>query len=296
MEFGRLYTAMVTPFNEELEVDYNKAGDLALNILKNGSDGIIVSGTTGESPSLSSEEKGKLFRTVKAIVGNKGHIIAGTGCNDTKKSIELTKMAEEAGVDACMLVVPYYNKPPQEVLYKHFKLVSENTNLPIILYNVPGRTGINLEPETVARLSKIENIVGIKEASGCISQAMEIKSLTDDDFMIYCGEDCLTLPMLSIGAKGVISVASHVAGNEIKTMIDCYGKGDIEYARKINDKLYPIYKSMFLTTNPIPVKTAMNLLGHGLGEMRMPMELAQGEIRENIKNSLEEFGLKTYEK
>ena len=291
MKFGRIYTAMVTPFNENLEVDYIKAGELALYLINNGSDGVIVSGTTGESPTLSIEEKVQLFKTVKAMVGDKGRVIAGTGSSDTRATIALTKQAEDAGVDACMVVSPAYNKPTQAALYDHFKMISESTALPIIVYNVPGRTSSNIEAQTTAKLSKLPNIVAVKEAAGSIDQVMEIMSLTDDDFMVYSGDDGLTLPMLAIGAQGVISVSSHVVGNEMQTMIRSFLNGDFAGAARINASLYPIYKGMFITSSPIPVKTALNLLGHEVGAMRMPMQLAEGEVLAKIKNTLMDYGL-----
>ena len=293
MGFGRLYTAMVTPFKSSGAVDYDQAGELALYLLENGSDGLIVSGTTGESPCLRTEEKVMLFKAIKEKVGDRGHIIAGTGCNDTWKTMELTKMAEEAGVDACMLVVPYYNRPPQKQLYNHFKRVSECTKLPIMLYNVPGRTGQNMEPETVAKLAKIKNIVAVKEASGSLDQIIAIRRMTNDRFMIFSGDDALTLPILSVGGRGVVSVASHLVGNEMKSMIEAYLKGDTEKALRINERIYPIFKGLFITSNPIPVKTALNLLGHEVGGMRMPLELAQGAILKQIEKMLLNYGLMT---
>ena len=293
MTLGRLFTAMITPMDKDQKVDYQKAGELAKYLIKNGSDGVVVAGTTGEAPLLTYAEKVELFRVVKEAVGNKGQVIAGTGGNETVEAVEMTKDAEKIGCDGAMLVVPYYNKPPQELLYKHFKMVAEaSRKIPIILYNIPGRTAINMLPQTTARLAnEFENIVAIKEASGSIDQIMEIKKLTNNRIMVYSGDDGMTLPVLSVGGHGLISVSSHIVGKELKQMITSFFNGDIEYARKINDKLYPVIKSMFLTTNPIPVKTAMNLLGHEAGPMRMPMELAEGKVLEDLKASLLAYGL-----
>ena len=293
MNLGRLYTAMITPMDDNQKVDYQKSAELANYLIDNGSDGVVVAGTTGEAPLLTYAEKIELFKVVKEAVGNKGHVIAGTGGNETVEAVDMTRDAQEIGCDGAMLVVPYYNKPPQELIYKHFKMVAEvSKEIPIILYNVPGRTSMNMLPETTARLAaEFDNIVAIKEASADIGQVMDIKKLTNNNLAILSGDDPMTLPFMSIGGHGVISVAAHVAGKEIKQMISSYLAGDVEYARKINDKLYPIYKAMFLTTNPIPVKTAMNLLGHESGIMRMPMELASGKVLEDLKQALIDYGL-----
>ncbi len=297
MEYGRLYTAMITPMYDNEKVDYHKAGVLANHLIENGSDGVVVAGTTGEAPLLTYKEKIELFKVVREAVGNRGHVIAGTGGNETVEAVEMTRDAQEIGCDASMLVVPYYNKPPQDLIYKHFKMVAEvSRKIPIILYNIPGRTAVNMLPETVVKLAdEFPNINAIKEASGSIDQIMEIRRMTNNKMKIFSGDDCMTLPILSIGGHGLISVSSHVVGNELKQMIKYYVAGDVEYARKINDKLYPVYKSMFLTTNPIPVKTAMNLLGHEAGPMRMPMELASGKVLDELKSALKTYGIKINE-
>ena len=297
MALGRLFTAMITPMDANEKVDYQKAAELAQYLIANGSDGVVVAGTTGEAPLLTYKEKIELFRVVKEAVGNKGQVIAGTGGNETVEAVEMTWDAQEIGCDAAMLVVPYYNKPPQELIYKHFKMVAEkSTKIPIMLYNIPGRTAINMLPEVTARLfHEFDNIVAIKEASGSIDQILEIRRLTNQRMMVFSGDDTMTLPVMSVGGHGVVSVAAHVAGKEIRQMIKAFVNGDVEYARKINDKLYPLFKSMFLTTNPIPVKTAMNLLGHEAGIMRMPMELATGKVLEDLKAALTAHGLKIKE-
>jgi len=214
-ELGRLLTAMVTPFNEGGAVDYEQGKKLALALLESGSDGVVVVGTTGESPTLIRAEELRLFREVKSAVGDRGAVIAGTGSNSTAEALETTKEAEKIGVDACLLVVPYYNKPTQEGLYEHYKTVAQSTSLPCILYNVPSRTVVNLSADTTIKLSRIDNIIGVKEASGNFEQISRIISNTDDDFFVWSGNDSDTLPMLALGGYGVISVASHLVGNQI---------------------------------------------------------------------------------
>lgn len=272
INFGKVITAMITPFDKNLEVNYQKADELAKTLVQKGSDGIVVCGTTGESPTLTTEEKLKLFETVKnAVSDTKAKVIAGTGSNSTADTIKLTKKAEKIGVDGIMLVTPYYNKPPQEALYQHFKSVAESTELPIMIYNVPGRTGRNIESETIIRLSKIDNIVAVKEASGNLDQVSEIRKGTSDDFKIYSGDDNLTLPILAIGGNGVVSVASHIAGLKIKKMINEFEEGNVVAARNLHLELLPIFKGIFITTNPIPIKYILNLLGENVGGYRLPL-------------------------
>ena len=286
---GRMFTAMVTPFDENLEVDYAKAAQLAQYLLAHGNDGIVVNGTTGESPTLSDEEKIKLFRTVKEAVGDKGIVIAGCGSNNTRHSIELTKEAEKCGVDAIMLVAPYYNKPSQEGLYQHFKAIAEATALPIILYNIPSRCGINIFPETVVRLANnVENIVAVKEASGLLDQVSRLKAMCPADFVIYSGDDSLTLPILAVGGAGVISVVAHVVGDEMRQMVDAYFAGDVALAQKLHIKLYDVFKTMFITSNPVPIKYALKRLGMDMGGVRQPLyeatEAQKGRIDECLIN------------
>ncbi len=289
--FGRLLTAMVTPFDHELKVDYDRAAELARKLVDEGSDGLVVSGTTGESPVLTDEEKKQLFKVVKEAVGDGAKVIAGTGTNCTAKSIELTKLAEEAEVDGVMLVVPYYNKPPQDGLYHHFRAVAESTGLPILLYNVPSRTACNLQPETVARLAELPNIVGIKEASGDMGQIAEIIRRTGEDFLVYSGNDSDTLAILSLGGVGVVSVASHVAGRMLKEMIEAYVKGEVEKAAELNAKLLPLFKAMFITTNPIPVKAALEIAGFSVGPPRPPLVEATPSQKAAIREVMESLGL-----
>ncbi|MDW7675493.1 MAG: 4-hydroxy-tetrahydrodipicolinate synthase, partial [Bacillota bacterium] len=257
----------------------------------NGSDGIVVAGTTGESPNLTKEEKLELFRVVKEEVGAKVKVIAGTGSNSTQESIVLSKKAEAIGVDGIMLVVPYYNKPSQEGLYRHFSTIAKEVSVPIMLYNVPGRTVINMLPQTVARLAKIDNVVALKEASGNMDQLSELKQLLTSDFQIYSGDDSLTLPMLSLGCSGVVSVASHLVGNEISDMINQFSSGNHKGALETHLKLMKIFKVLFITANPVPLKFSLNLIGKEVGAVRLPLCEATIEEQTEIKKVLAETGL-----
>jgi 4-hydroxy-tetrahydrodipicolinate synthase len=271
MTVPRLLTAMATPYNEELQIDYTSAANLAEYLVDNGTQGIVVSGTTGESPVLSDEEKLKLFAAVKDKVGNRIPVWAGTGSNDTKHTVELSREAQKLGVDGIMLVCPYYNKPSQEGLYQHFKHIAEAISLPIMLYNIPGRTGINMLPETLARLAGIDNIVAIKEASGNLDQVSALINLLPEDTLVYCGDDSLTLPMMAIGAQGVVSIASHLIGPSMRVMIDAFVSGNVNKAIELHKQLFPIFKGLFITSNPVPLKEALNQLGHNVGGLRLPL-------------------------
>lgn len=291
VDFGKVMTAMVTPFTPGLEVDYDRAGELAELLVRTGSDSIVVAGTTGESPTLSFEEKLDLFRVVVDAVGNDAKVVAGTGGNSTASSIELTRAAEEIGVHGIMLVVPYYNKPPQEGLITHFKAIADSTGLPIIVYNIPGRTGINMTPVTIETLSRIENIVGVKEASGNLEQVTDIRQRTPSSFKIYSGDDSLTLPIMAVGGEGIISVASHVAGKEIKQMIRAFQEGNVTVAAELNCRLFPLFKALFVTTNPIPVKAALRLTGFDVGGVRPPLVEAGEREAAIVKKALADMGL-----
>lgn len=290
-DFGRVLTAMITPFDSNLEVNYQEVERLADHLVNYGSDGLVVAGTTGESPTLTKEEKIRLFKTVGQAVKGKAKVIAGTGTNSTSDTIELSKAAEKAGVDGLMLVVPYYNKPPQEALYQHFAAVAEATTLPIILYNVPSRTSRNLEAETVARLAEIENIVAIKEASGDMDQVTAIRRNTNPDFIIYSGDDSLTLPILSLGGSGVISVASHIVGEKIQQMVKAFLDGKVEEATRIHLQLFPIFKALFMSTNPIPVKAAVRLIGFQVGGLRPPLLQLGAAEEQKLQKVLQESGI-----
>ena len=279
---------MVTPFDEEGKVDYEQAKRLALALLNSGSDGLVVVGTTGESPTVSQEEKLRLFREVKSAVGGKGTVIANTGNYDTAESLELTKAAEQIGVDACLLVVPYYNKPTQDGLYQHFKTIAQGTNLPCIIYNVPSRTITNLSAETLIRLSHIDNIIGVKEASSDLGQISRIISNAREDFLVWSGNDSDTLPILILSGYGVISVASHLVGNQIKEMIGSAIEGRMNEAASIHRRLLPLVNALFVVSNPIPVKYALNYIGFNVGKPRLPLtepdEKSTAFIRDTLKD------------
>ena len=287
MNFGKVLTAMVTPFDQKGEIDFNGVRTLVNYLIANGTDGLVVAGTTGESPTLTTEEKVELFKYVVKVVEGRVPVIAGTGSNNTRASISLTKQAEEAGVDGIMLVSPYYNKPSQEGLYQHFKAIAESTKLPVMLYNIPGRSVVNIKVDTVVRLSEIENIVCIKEASGNLDAMAEIISRTSDDFTLYSGDDGLTLPVLSIGGAGVVSVASHILGNEMQAMISCFFNGDLKEAAAAHRHLLPKMKALFAAPSPSPVKAALNLTGIPVGGVRLPMvPLSEDEMR-NLQIALQ---------
>lgn len=288
--FGRILTAMVTPFNDDYSVNYEQAAKLAQYLVENGSDGLVVAGSTGEAATLGIEEKLKLFETVMEAVGDKATIIAGTGSNDTRASIKMTQEAERLGVHGAMLVGPYYNKPPQEGFYQHFKAIATATKLPIILYNVPGRTASNILPETIERLSQIDNIVAVKEASGNLDQVSEIIRITPDDFMVYSGDDSLTLPILALGGAGIISVASHIVGVKMQQMILAFESGNLAKAQSIHNELLPFFKVIFITTNPIPIKAAVNLIGQSAGPLRLPLIAPAENELAKIKSVMHEVG------
>jgi len=291
LEFGRVLTAMVTPFDHDLQVDLTQAGILAQRLVEAGADGLVVAGTTGEAPTLGPQEKLALFRVVVEAVGGRATVIAGTGSYSTADSIELTRGAEKTGVDGILLVSPYYNKPPQEGIYQHFAAIARTTRLPVMLYNIPGRTSVNIAPETLARLAQIENIVAIKEASGNLAQTIEYRERTPRDFRIYCGDDAMTLPMMSVGAAGVVSVAAHLVGRRIKEMVEAMVGGKIEHAIRLNQELAPLFRALFVTTNPIMVKAAVNMLGLKAGGLRLPLVEANEKEIELLRGCMRQLGL-----
>ncbi len=286
MNFGQVLTAMVTPFDQHGEIDYNATRTLVNYLITNGTDGLVVAGTTGESPTLTTEEKIALFKFVVEVSAGRVPVIAGTGSNNTRASISLTKQAEEAGVDGIMLVTPYYNKPSQEGLFQHFKAIAEATSLPVMLYNIPGRSAVNMSVETIVRLSEISNIVTVKEASGNLDAMAEIISRTPNDFTLYSGDDGLTLPVLAIGGAGVVSVASHIIGNEMQEMITQFKNGRVQEAAASHRSLVPIMKALFAAPNPTPVKQALNMQGVQVGDVRLPMVPLNEEEKSALKNSL----------
>ncbi|MBM3148766.1 MAG: 4-hydroxy-tetrahydrodipicolinate synthase [Chloroflexi bacterium] len=288
-KFGRLLTAMVTPFNAKGDVDYAQAKKLVKALLDSGSDGVVLAGSTGECPTLSHQEKLKLFSEVKSVVGDRGTVIAGTGNYSTAESIELTKDAERTGVDACMLVVPYYNRPTQDGLFEHFKVVAKATKLPCIVYNVPTRTVTNLAAETAIKLSQIDNIVGIKEASANFEQIAKVIKGVRSDFLVYSGNDGDTYPVLCLGGHGVISVASHLVGKQMKKMIEDFLKGDIKEAADYHHRLLPLVSALFIVSNPIPIKYALNHLGFSVGKPRLPLTEPDDKSKATIEQALKNY-------
>jgi 4-hydroxy-tetrahydrodipicolinate synthase len=283
-KLGRLLTAMVTPFDARGRVDLAEAARIARRLVEQGNDGLIIAGTTGESPALSDDEKIALFRATKEAVGERAAIVAGTGGNNTEHSIELTERAEKEGVDAILAVVPYYNKPPQDGMLRHFGAIAQSTKLPVIVYNVPARTGANMLPATLMELArKHKNVAGVKESSGDLAQISAIVRDRAAGFGLWSGDDYLLLPILAIGGDGVISVISHVCSPELRTLIDAYLAGDVERAARIHRDLALLTATLFATTSPIPVKWAMNRLGFACGSCRSPL----GEMPATLAATLE---------
>ena len=279
MDFGRLLTAMVTPMTKDGEVDLKRAGQLAKKLVQEGSDGLVVTGTTGESPTLTHDEKVALWETVVDAVGDQAVIFAGSGSNDTSSSVEMSREAERCGVHGVMLVGPYYSRPSQEGIYRHMSTVADTLSIPVMVYNVPSRTGSNIEAETVLRLaSEHANIQAVKEASGISDQVGDILRDRPKTFKVYSGDDKMTLPLMAIGADGVVSVASHVAGVRIKEMMDAFEAGHIKKAQSLHLALLPLFRGLFHFPSPGPVKCALRLAGFDCGPMRLPMApLAQEE-------------------
>ncbi|MFD2616836.1 4-hydroxy-tetrahydrodipicolinate synthase [Terrilactibacillus laevilacticus] len=271
MDFGTLLTAMVTPFDDDGNVSYDKVTHLVEHLIKSKTEGIVVAGTTGESPTLTSDEKLKLFEHVVNVADGRVKVIAGTGNNNTKETIAFSKKVEALGVDALMLVAPYYSKPNQKGLYEHFKTIAENVTKEVMIYNIPGRSSVNVSAETIIALSKIKNITSVKEASGNLDQIATIIEGTDRDFYVYSGDDGLTLPILSVGGHGVISVASHIIGEQMREMIDLFKVGQNEKAAKIHLSILPLMRELFKAPNPVPVKTLLNRQGIDVGGVRLPM-------------------------
>lgn len=291
--FGRLLTAMVTPFNADGSVNYEKAADLAEWLINNGSDGLVVAGSTGEAATMSAEEKLELFRVVVNRINKRVPVIAGTGSNNTADSVKMTKMAEAMGVDGALIVGPYYNKPTQEGFYQHFAAVAQSTGLPIIVYNVPGRTASNISPAIVARLAAdFENIVAIKEAAGNVAQVAELYSVLPEEFTIYSGDDGLILPFMSVGATGLISVLSNIGGGILQDVMQAYEDGRVREAAKLNARMVPLANAMFIETNPIPVKAAVTLVtGIDAGQPRLPLTPMEPANKTKMVAVLQEYGL-----
>ncbi len=291
VNWGPVVTAMVTPFNEELEVNYDAAQALAELLVQTGSTGLVVSGTTGESPTLTHDEKITLFRKVKETVGKRAAVLAGTGSYDTAESVHLSQEAERVGVDGLLLVAPYYNRPSQEGLYQHFKTIAHAVDLPVMIYNIPGRTGVNIETPTLLRLAEINNVVAVKEASGNLNQMSDVCAGAPEGFLVYSGDDSLTLPLLAVGGVGVVSVASHVVGRDIRRMCEAFFAGQVQEAKRLHHRMLPLFKALFCTTNPVPVKAALNVLGANVGGVRLPLVEASDREKEIVRKALRDYGL-----
>ncbi len=277
---------MVTPFDRKGNIDFNKTTQLINYLIEHGTDSLVIAGTTGESPTLTKEEKLALFRHAVKIADGRIPVIAGTGSNNTKESIDLSKKAEAIGVDAIMLVAPYYSKPSQEGMFLHFKEVADAVTLPVMLYNVPGRSAVTISPDTIIRLSGVPNIMSVKEASGDLGAMTKIIASTADDFLVYCGDDGLTLPALSIGADGIVSVASHIIGKEMQQMAEAHLSGDTSRAAKLHQELLPLMEGLFATPSPGPVKTALQLKGLDVGSVRLPLIPLTEDERKSLSKLL----------
>jgi 4-hydroxy-tetrahydrodipicolinate synthase len=291
MDFGHVWTAMVTPFDSVGNVDFDKTKKLIDYLIDHGTETLVIAGTTGESPTLSEEEKVALFQFAVKYVNKRALVVAGTGTNNTASSIQLTKKAELAGVDGVMLVTPYYNKPSQRGLYEHFSKIAASTDLPVMLYNVPGRTSVHLGADTIIELAKIKNITAVKETSGDLDQMASIIENTADDFFVYSGDDSLTLPALSIGADGVVSVVSHVAGREMQRMIQAFIAGNVESAAQIHRSLLPVMKAMFHAPNPTCVKYALQVIGIDVGGIRLPLVPLTKDEQKFVFSTIQESNL-----
>lgn len=289
-DFGEIITAMVTPFNEDLSIDYPSLEKLVNHLIETGSDAILVAGTTGETPTLTHEEEHEMFYFVKKIVNGRVKVIMGAGSNSTETAVSSSKKAKDLGADGILSVVPYYNKPSQSGMYEHFSEIAKAVDLPVILYNIPGRTGVNMLPSTVARLANENpNIVALKQSNSDLDLISDIKSLCPDDFAIYSGDDSLTIPMMSLGAHGVISVASHLAGKDMKVMIDSFKSGKIDEALKMHLKLYPLFKKLFMAPNPVPVKAALNYSGIIKEFVRKPLVILNEDEKKQLYSVLDKY-------
>jgi 4-hydroxy-tetrahydrodipicolinate synthase len=285
---GEVLTAIVTPFGADGEIDWQAFRSLARHLVDNGSDGLVVAGTTGESPTLSDDEKLELFRVALDEVGPDATVVAGTGTNDTRHSIELTRRAAEVGVDGVLVVTPYYSKPPQRAIVEHFKAVAAATALPLVVYNIPSRCVVNIEPETIARLAEIPNVRAVKQANDDLGQARRIVEIGLD---LYAGDDDLILPFLEVGGLGGICVHTHVVGPQVAALVRCYREGDLDAARRLSDELQPALEILKVVGNPIAIKAALHLLGHDAGGLRLPLVPASDDEVARIRALLERQGL-----
>ncbi|MFG6148860.1 4-hydroxy-tetrahydrodipicolinate synthase [Halobacillus sp. B23F22_1] len=289
MDFGKVLTAMVTPFDSHGNLDLNKTSALVEYLFEHGTDGLVIAGTTGESPTLTTEEKVALWEHVVKIVNGRVPVIAGTGSNNTQSSIALSKKAVDTGVDAVMLVTPYYNKPNQRGLYEHFKTIADSVTVPVMLYNIPGRSAVRIDVDTIVELSKVSNIVSVKEATGDLDSMARIIEETGEDFSLYSGDDNLTLPVYAIGGDGIISVSSHIVGNEMQEMLRLYDEGKGREAAALHRKLLPILKGMFMAPSPTPVKTALQIKGLDTGGVRLPLVPLTAEERAHIHHLVDQL-------
>lgn len=290
---GEIITAMITPFNKDLSVDYASLEKLVNHLIETGTDAILVAGTTGETPTLTHEEEREIFAFVKKVVNGRVKIIMGAGSNCTKTAVDSSKKAKELGADAILTVVPYYNKPSQKGMYEHFSAIAKAVDLPIILYNIPGRTGVNMQPATIAKLAKeFKNIVAVKQSNSDLDLISDIKSLAPDDFAVYSGDDSLTIPMMALGAHGVISVASHVVGKRMKAMVNAFKSGKNDEALKIHLELYPLFRKLFMAPNPVPVKTVLAHIGViSNDDVRQPLVTLDDEEKKELFSVVDKYSL-----
>jgi len=290
--FGSVVTAMATPFKDDFSLDLDRAQELASWLLDHGSDSLVVFGSTGEAATQTDDEKRDLLRAVKEAAGGRGSIIAGTGTYDTAHSIHLTAMAQENGADAVLTVTPYYNRPPQRGLIAHFTAIAKSTNLPVLLYNIPGRSACTIEPDTLLRLAAdVPNIVGVKDATGDFQMATRIIAESPPDFEVYSGDDWATFPLVALGANGVISVAAHLAGERMRDMVELTVSGDAAAAGKIHHELMPLYRGLFIVSNPIPLKAALEMAGRPVGPPRLPLVPATDDERARIRQAMVDSGV-----
>jgi 4-hydroxy-tetrahydrodipicolinate synthase len=289
--FGSVVTAMVTPFRDDYGLDLDGAQKLTVHLLEHGSDTVLVAGSTGEGPTLTAEEKGELFRVCIEAARGKGQVWCGTGTYSTAESIELTRVAEEAGADGVLVVTPYYNKPPQRGLVAHFTAVAESTELPVILYNIPGRTATRIEHDTLLRLSAVPNIVAVKDSTGDLDGISRLIREAPPGFEVYSGDDWAAFAVACVGGVGVVSVASHLVGERIHQMLELVESGDVPAARKTHEELSPVFAALFITSNPIPLKAALELVGRPAGPPRLPLVPATPDERERLRRVLEDAAL-----
>lgn len=287
---GEVITAMITPFNKDLSIDYKALEKLVNHLIETGSDAILVAGTTGETPTLSHEEEVELFKFVKKVVNGRVKIIMGAGSNSTQTAVESSKRAKELGADAILTVVPYYNKPSQKGMYEHFSAIAKAVDLPIILYNIKGRTGVDMQPKTIAKLAhEFKNIVAVKQSNSDLDLISDMKKLCPEDFAIYSGDDSLTLPMLALGVHGVISVASHIEGKKIKEMITNFKNGNVKEALKLHLYLYPLFRKLFMAPNPVPVKAALARYGIINEYVRLPLVVLDEDEKKELFSVTDNF-------